>query len=577
MTSIPELRPRIQKTLSDTIGRLSTSFMELSTQVKSSNTSPEVQKSIDRIFKLMMESQRMISSDITSVMDEHEKVQQRFEQLKEERRRLEVLYTTGIAFSSETEMKSLMEIAIDTVVKELHADAGFIVLVDQAGAPVDIFARNMHPDAEPSAKEMSMSVIRSTIAKSEPTTDIQEQDDPERRSNNSVIRLGIKAVMCVPLVLDAKVKGAVYLDRRNTANPFSEAELVFLLSFARQIVHGLETSGEIARLQNKLLTEATMKFSDLRKEFLCDSIIGSGRKLFDILKLCMKIAPTDASVFILGENGTGKDLLAHVIHQNSLRAAKPIVTINCSAIPHDLLESELFGYESGAFTGATKTKPGKLEMADGGTIFLDEVGELSLNLQAKLLRVIQTKEIERLGSVEAKRIDVRFLAATNRNIAEMIDKGTFREDLYYRLKVIELTMPALRERKEDISELVDFFLEKLSPSPPPRVSEKALAILEHYSWPGNVRELENVIHRSVVLVKGVTIEVADLPPELVEQASDEPNVGFGKSLLDAETEFRKLYIMKTMKQAGSAAEAAKQLGINRTHFYRLLSQLEIEF
>ncbi len=576
MPSIPELRPRIEKTLSDSISRLSASFMDLSSLVKSSNTSPEVQNSIDRIFKLVMESHHTVSSDVTAVMDDHEKLQQRLEQVNEERHRLEVLYTAGIAFSSETEMKSLMEMAIDTVVKELRADAGFIVLVDEIGEPTDIFARNMHPDTESTAKEMSMSVIRNTITHSEPTRELQEDEDLSSKS--SIIRLGIKAVMCVPLVLEGKVKGAVYLDRRGTDQPFAETELVFLLSFARQIVRGLETSGEISRLQQKLLTEATMKFSDLRKEFRCESMIGTSKKLFDVLKVCSKIAPTDASVVILGENGTGKDLLAHIIHQNSRRSTKPIVTINCSAIPHDLLESELFGYESGAFTGATKSKPGKLETADGGTVFLDEIGELSLNLQAKLLRVIQTKEIERLGSVQSKRIDVRFIAATNRNIGEMIEKGAFREDLYYRLKVIELTMPSLRERKEDIAELVDSFLKKLSDGGTPRkISEAALAVLEQYPWPGNIRELENVIHRSVVLAKGDIIETSDLPQELVEQAASEPVVSSGKTLMDAETEFRRLYIMKTLKQAGSAAEAAKQLGVNRTHFYRLLSQLDIEY
>ena len=243
-----------------------------------------------------------------------------------------------------------------------------------------------------------------------------------------------------------------------------------------------------------------------------------------------------------------------------------------------MLESELFGYESGAFTGATKSKPGRLELADGGTVFLDEIAEMSLNLQAKLLRMIQTKEIERLGGIGSKRIDVRFIAATNRNIGEMIEKGTFREDLYYRLKVIELTMPPLRDRKEDIAELVEYFLKKLAASPsPPTVSDAALTILEQYSWPGNIRELENVIHRCVVLAKTNIIEIADLPLELVEQTSNEPTVRLGKSLLDAETEFRRLYIIKSLKQAGTPAEAAKQLGINRTHFYRLLSQLEIEY
>jgi transcriptional regulator with PAS, ATPase and Fis domain len=321
-----------------------------------------------------------------------------------------------------------------------------------------------------------------------------------------------------------------------------------------------------------------MKFEDLRKEFQCSEIIGSSKKLFDVMRIASKIALTDASAIILGENGTGKDLLAKAIHANSHRSSKPFVTINCGAIPTDLLESELFGFESGAFTGAMKSKQGRLELADGGTVFFDEIGELNVNLQAKLLRVLQTKEIERLGSVTQKRIDIRFLSATNKNLSDMIERGLFREDLYYRLKVVELTMPPLRERKEDIASLVGFFLRKHSGGIEKYlVSDDALDILERYHWPGNIRELENVIHRCIVLAKETTIQLTDLPPELIEQSSSEPSVATGKQLLDAETEFRRMYIIKALRQYGSVTEAAKQLGVNRTHFYKLLSQLEIEY
>ncbi len=314
----------------------------------------------------------------------------------------------------------------------------------------------------------------------------------------------------------------------------------------------------------------------MRKEFKCEEIIGSGRKLFDVLKIAAKISPTDASVLVLGENGTGKDILAHVIHNNSRRATKPFITIDCSAIPADLLESELFGYESGAFTGATKSKPGKLEIADEGTLFFNEIGEMSINLQAKLLRVIQTGELERLGSVQTKKINVRIIYATNRNLTEMVSKGQFREDLYYRLKVIELKLPVLRERKEDIAELCSYFIKKHGGEKEFTISNEALEVLEDYSWPGNIRELENVILRCVVLAKENNIELSDLPPEIVEKCSDELTVKPGRKLLEAETEFRKMYIIRTLRQVSSKSEAAQLLGINRTHFYKLLSQLEID-
>ncbi len=576
MAQTPKSFTDIQKQIGDNISRLSTMFMEVSALVKTGGNSADIQKKIDKLFMVVMDSHRSLGNEIGSMTTKDEKMEERYAILLEEKRRLEVLYTSGIVFSSETEMQTLMEKAIDIVVHELKADAGFIVLTDAKGEVESVYARNMNPD-DATAKEMSMSVIRNTIGHSAPTQVNDINTEVQFSKQHSIVKLGITAVVCVPLVSGQRVLGAVYLDRRNKNLPFTETDLVFLLAFARQIVRGLAVSSEIAALEQKLLAEAAMNFDDLRKEFNCTNIIGSSKKLFDVLKVASKIAPTDASVVILGENGTGKDLLAHAIHRNSPRADKPFVTINCGAIPADLLESELFGYDPGAFTGATKSKPGKLELADSGTVFFDEIGELSTNLQAKLLRVIQTKEIERLGGVLPKKIDVRILSATNKNIKEMIAKGEFREDLYYRLKVIELSMPPLRERREDIADLAGAFLKKYSTSSALNFSPEALDILEQYPWHGNVRELENVIHRCTVLVKNNTVEVSDLPPELIQQAEQEPGIKVGKPLLDAETEFRRMYIIKTLRKCGSVAEAAKELGINRTHFYKLLSQLEIEY
>ena len=576
MVSTTELRQRLQKFFGDSMSTLSSGFMEVSLLLKTPDKFKEVSNKVDKLFHALLETSRSITVEIGALVDQHEKMDRQIERLNEEKRRLEVLYASGILFSSETEMKSLMEKAIDTVVKELCADAGFIVLVNSQGEPDSVFSRNMDPENETEAKEMSTTVIRTTLSRSKPTQ-LSDSYDEEFSKQNSIIRLGITAALCVPLLSKGKTLGAVYLDRRNKEKPFTESDLAFLLSFAKQIVRGLEVSLEIYSLEKKLLAEASMKFEDLRKEFKCENIIGSSKKLFDVLKLASKISPTDASVVLLGENGTGKDLLAMAIHQNSRRVGKPFVVINCGAIPADLLESELFGYESGAFTGASKSKPGKLELADGGTVFFDEIAEMSVNLQAKLLRVIQTKELERLGGVQAKKIDVRVIAATNRNINEIIASGSFREDLYYRLKVFELTVPPLRERREDISELAEFFLKKYVVTETPlTISDESLEVLEQYSWPGNVRELENVIQRAVVLVKTSTIQISDLPQELLAQQSDEPQVKLGKSLLEAETEFRRLYIIKTLRKAKSNAEAAQMLGINRTHFYKLLSQLDIQ-
>ncbi len=570
-----ETQQQFQKKLGETLSKLSISFMDLNADLKAAGATPEVLKKVEKIFKQLMESNQGLTSEMNKLWEYLNKIELNCDQLKEEKRKLEVLYSSGILFTSETEMKALMEIAINTVVLELKADAGFIILADENGEADSIFAKNMKPDESPEAMEMSTTVIRNTINASAP-----QQFDPggidKRASSESIIRLGISAVLCVPLTSGNKVLGAVYIDRRNKENAFRDYDLVFLLSFAKQIVRGLEISLEISSLEKKLLSEAIIKFEDLRNEFKCDKIIGSSKPIFEVLKIAAKISATEASVVLLGENGTGKDLLARAIHENSRRAKNPFITIDCGSIPADLLESEFFGYESGAFTGATKQKPGKLEMADGGTIFFDEIGEMSINLQAKLLRVLQTREFERLGSVQTRKIDVRIICATNRNISEMISQGRFREDLYYRLKVIELTMPPLRERKEDTKELCEYFLTKHSTDKKFTLTEEALEILEEYNWPGNIRELENVILRCVVLAKNDHIDTNDLPPELIQKVGDEPIIKTGRTLLDAETEFRRMYIIRTLRKTNSKSEAAQLLGINRTHFYKLLSQLGIE-
>ena len=577
MSERDEIRQNLQKQLNESVGEISAEFMNVSARLEKAGLGGEDRKQFERLFKTWMRWNQTLNGQVKDLLENHAKAAKQFDTLREEKRRLEVLYASGIQFATATEMKTLMGKAIDVVVKELQADAGFIVLCNAQQEIEAIVARNMDPDDHPEAKELSTGVIRETLSASQPTH-ISDMDKLNAASHNtSIIRLGIKSVLCVPLVSRNQVLGAVYLDRRDQANPFRESDLLFLLSFARQIVQGLEISREIALLENKLLREAQMKISDLRREFACDEIIGSSRRLFEVLLLASKVSPTNVSVIILGENGSGKELLARAIHHNSRRTGKPMVAINCSAIPADLLESELFGYEAGAFTGATKAKPGKLEMADGGTLFLDEIAELNPNLQAKLLRVLQTGELERLGSVTPQKIDLRIIAATNQNIVQMVRNGKFREDLYYRLKVVEITLPPLRERKEDLGELAAFFLKKHDPDNRQRdISEAALEVLEQYHWPGNVRELENVILRAIVLARANTIEPGDLPPELVQSGENVPQIPPGKTLEEAEQAFRKRYILRTLKNNDSKADAARALGVNRTHFYRMLAQLGIE-
>jgi DNA-binding NtrC family response regulator len=318
----------------------------------------------------------------------------------------------------------------------------------------------------------------------------------------------------------------------------------------------------------------------LRERFNFDRIIGSSEGIQKIKKLVADVADTDYTVLITGESGTGKELLARAIHYTSRRSQYSMVTINCAAIPDTLLESELFGYEKGAFTDAKTSKPGRLKMADGGTVFLDEIAELSSITQVKLLRVLQEKEIEPLGGTRSIKIDIRIVAATNKDLFEEVKKGNFREDLYYRINVFPVHIPALRERREDIPILLDFFVNHYSRELGKRIkgfSPETLDVLKQYAWPGNVRELENLVERMLIICKGDWVQVADLPmgfvppsPKPVGQAGAESSSLLTLGLASLEQLEEKL-IRETLKRtSGNVSEAAKVLKTTRnTLRYRM--------
>jgi Nif-specific regulatory protein len=290
------------------------------------------------------------------------------------------------------------------------------------------------------------------------------------------------------------------------------------------------------------------------------------------------VAPTDANVLLQGESGTGKELAARAVHRNSPRSSKPFVAINCAAIPEGLLESELFGHERGAFTGAVAQKKGRLEIANGGVVFLDEIGELAPALQVKLLRVLQEREFERVGGVRPISVDIRLIAATNQDLAQAVKAGTFRKDLFYRLNVLSLVMPALRERREDIPMLAAYFVtryvKKLN-SKAKRLSPEAMQRLVNYDWPGNVRELENAIERAVVLGSTEVILAEDLPDSILEETatSGQPVNALAEGIREA----KKVLIERAIEQAnGNYTEAAKILGVHANHLFRLIRTLNLK-
>lgn len=369
--------------------------------------------------------------------------------------------------------------------------------------------------------------------------------------------------ICVPIKLGNEVIGALSVDRLFAEDISFEEDVRLLSIIASMIAQAVRLRRSVQEERQWLLEENIRLQEKLKDRFRPSNIIGNSKGMQAVYDLIAQVSRSDTTVLIRGESGVGKELVAHAIHYNSTRAAKPFIKVNCAALPETLLESELFGHEKGAFTGAISTRKGRFELANGGTIFLDEVGDLSPTTQIKLLRVLQEKEFERVGGIITIRTDVRIIAATNRNLEELIQQGRFRQDLYYRLNVFPIHVPPLRERRTDILLLADFFVEKYSKIHHKnirRISTPAIDMLMSYHWPGNVRELENCIERAVILSNDDVIRSYHLPPTLqTAEASGTEHVGTLQEALDNVE--RELIIDALKSSRGIMARAARSLGI----------------
>jgi DNA-binding NtrC family response regulator len=338
----------------------------------------------------------------------------------------------------------------------------------------------------------------------------------------------------------------------------------------------VELEQENERLRHRLVSEGQF-----------GQMLGKGAAMRRVFELAERVAPADTTVLILGESGTGKDLLAQEIHNRSTRADRPMVAVNCAALPENLIESELFGYEKGAFTGAAQVKKGKFELASTGTLFLDEIGDMNALTQAKVLRALENRTVERLGGTQSIPIDVRLISATHRNLAEEITSGQFREDLYYRLRVVEIEMPALRRHKEDIPLLAETFLQQLAArhNRKSRLTREVVAVLERYDWPGNIRELRNVLERSMVLASGEEIGVDDLPEEIVKgtpdmrhASGDRSDVGLSEAdFREAKRKFEVAYLTRKLEENGwNVSRTAALVGLHRQSLQEKLRDLRIQ-
>jgi DNA-binding NtrC family response regulator len=343
------------------------------------------------------------------------------------------------------------------------------------------------------------------------------------------------------------VLGVVYLDNRASEGIFCKDDLKFLMAMCHQA--GLALGN--ASLHRQAIQENVRLKEAIKPQF---QIIGESEGMEAVYGTMRKVAPTEVTVLIDGETGTGKELVARAIHVLSPRADSPFVAVNCAAIPKDLIESELFGHEKGAFTGAVKTRQGKFEAADSGTILLDEIGDMSFDTQAKVLRVLEEKEFQKVGSTETQSVDVRVIAATNQDLWEAVKNGTFREDLYYRLNVVSIHLPALRERVPDIIPLAEYFIGGRVKT----ISKKAAELLEGYSWPGNVRELKNCIDRAIVMGDGESIQPEDLPLSIRKGGKTIPSPLESLQLVEQD------HIIRVLRHTGwHKSDAARILGVTR--------------
>ena len=396
-------------------------------------------------------------------------------------------------------------------------------------------------------------------------------DESELAGAESLITAGVRSVVAAPLAVRGETIGVLYLDATRPRAPFDEPMLQLISAVANIVA----LAADHARYQQWLEEENTR----LRGEIdIGKEIVGESPRVQEVASAIARVAPSDTTVLIQGESGTGKELVARAIHRASPRAQKPFAAINCAALTETLLESELFGHERGAFTGATAQKKGKLEAAEGGTVFLDEIGEMSPLLQAKLLRVLQERECERVGGTKTIKLDIRLIAATNRDLKELSKTGGFRADLYYRINVVAIRTPPLRERKPDIPLLAEHFAARYAARVKRRIlgiSPQARQRLLQYDWPGNVRELENAIERAAVLGAGEWIQADDLPESVLEGTS--PETGGSVTLYDRLRDAKRDIVLDALEQTGgNFTLAGELLGVHANHLHRLVRTLGID-
>ena len=459
-------------------------------------------------------------------------------------------------------MQEQLEALMDAVIEATHAAKGFLLLLENGETKISV-ARHLAGRPLPETEQLlSDSIVKKVLESRQPLIVSDAVNDTFFGASQSVMNLQLASVMCAPLIAQGQLLGLIYVGNDSVRGLFEESSLDVLTIFASQASLLLQN----AMLLDQLRSDRDQLAEQLNERRFGD-IVGTNPSLVDVFRKVEKVASTDISVLITGETGTGKELIAREIHRRSPRSAGPFVVVNCGAIPENLMESELFGHVRGAFTGAIATRQGKFQAASGGTLFLDEIGEMPLSLQVKLLRALQEKVVVKVGDTRPERVDIRVVAATNRNLEEEIRKSAFREDLYYRLNVVNLHLPPLRERGDDVLILAKFFLAKYAEELNPKVkgfTPNALIAIRKYEWPGNIRQLENRIKKAIVLCDKTLVgpEDMDLFPEALSPIM---------TLAQAREDFQRRYILEVLERNnGNRTKTARDLGVDPRTIFRYL-------
>jgi Nif-specific regulatory protein len=482
---------------------------------------------------------------------------------------LQILFEISQLLDQSMDLKQVLYPVLRAMAEHMGMLRATITLLDRKTGKIYIEAAYGLSDSqrERGKYHLGEGITGKVVQSGQPMIVPRISEEPEflnRTGARKDVRKKDVSFICVPVKIGNETIGAFSVDHLFADNVSAEEDARLLSIIASMIAQAVRLRQTIMEERQRLLEENTRLHEELRDRFRPANIIGNSRAMQEVFNMVAQVSRSDTTVLIRGESGTGKELVAHAIHYNSHRAEKPFIKVNCAALPETVIESELFGHEKGAFTGAISTRKGRFELANGGTIFLDEIGDLSAATQIKLLRVLQEREFERVGGNETIRTNVRVITATNRNLEASMETGQFRPDLYYRLNVFPIHIPPLRDRKSDIMLLADYFVEKYSKQNGKsikRISTPAIELFMSYHWPGNVRELENCIERAILLSTDEVIHGSHLPPSL--QSAESTGTALQGTLPEALDNIERELVLDALKSTkGNMAKAARLLGIS---------------